>query len=413
MKKLFVLSLAIALAALFAMPAKATESRQVALAGAGSYIEDDFNIFWWPGTLPNYANTVWMSVNSEYYDEYEDLFLMIGGTYGLGEDNRYGVLGMWFWHMDEGLNPFGDYEYINCWWPGMGRFNDVLDHKVAIMWGYAMEGASFGLGFSRADNAYKTTFTTPQYKYDAHQAYTTVNAGVRFDIGDNMYMDIAFDLSWVNYSWEQADAVSSEDRSVDANKMYSIRARGFYEWKENFTWVPYFAYQGFDFRIKSDDPAFFDSGDKATNFTIGLGSNITINEDNLLVFAVDIYDFTNRKPSQDPDDEAYEIKYIVFPRFYLALESDVTDWLTFRAGGWQELGKIDEKCTVGIDEDITGTATWSDFEMSLGLGFHVGDFDIDCVLNPQLPLYMGYWLTGYQSYSGDPPIWMASALYHF
>lgn len=420
MKKVLTLSLAIALAALFAMPANATESRVIALGTGNNYLEDDYNIFWYPGTLPNYANTVFMTVDGSNFDGEEngDLRLNIGMTYGLGEDNQYGVLGMWFWHRDPGLNPLGTEG--GCTWAGKGLFNDWLDHKFAIMWGYQMEGASIGIGFLRADNSTQITDTTPtDATTDNHTAYTTLNAGVRFDIGDNMYMDIAFDYSWAQYKREYSTTTPpvSYDRQQDKNKKYAFRARAFHEWKENFVFVPYFMYQSFDFMLKSDESPYNHYGDKATNFVFGLGANITVNEDNLIVFALDLYDDWNRKPSENPEDQSYEEKSTAFPRFYLGLESDVTDWLTFRAGGNHELVRTESKCKTGPDPEDSRTTiqTGSDFDMYLGLGFHVGDFDIDCVLNPSVPLYMGYWLTGYQPWAedGSRPIWMISALYHF
>ena len=48
----------------------------------------------------------------------------------------------------------------------------------------------------------------------------------------------------------------------------------------------------------------------------------------------------------------------------------------------------------------------------MGLGFHIADFDIDAVVNNNLPFRIGYWLTGYQGF-GDPPVYMLTTTYHF
>ena len=62
----------------------------------------------------------------------------------------------------------------------------------------------------------------------------------------------------------------------------------------------------------------------------------------------------------------------------------------------------------------TDTYTGSYFEYWMGLGFHVGDFDIDAVINNNLPFRVGYWLTGYENNDYDgPPVYMLSATYHF
>jgi hypothetical protein len=63
--------------------------------------------------------------------------------------------------------------------------------------------------------------------------------------------------------------------------------------------------------------------------------------------------------------------------------------------------------------------TYAPFNFYMGLGFHVGDFDIDLVLNNEVPMHLGYWLTGYQpsnyyeGYDSELPIYMISATYGF
>ena len=54
-----------------------------------------------------------------------------------------------------------------------------------------------------------------------------------------------------------------------------------------------------------------------------------------------------------------------------------------------------------------------DFEWHLGVGFHVGEWDIDAVLSHETPFRMGYWLTGYQPAEDEPPVGRVSATYRF
>jgi hypothetical protein len=155
------------------------------------------------------------------------------------------------------------------------------------------------------------------------------------------------------------------------------------------------------------------------NFTLGIGANLKVNDDNMILFAVEPYSMYKAEPSfyADGYEDTWEVKYVVMPRFVLALESDVTDWLTFRTGMSKDLGKESYKWE---DADDTEEDEWTDvyntFAWNLGLGFHFGDFDIDCVVNKNIPFSMGYWLTGYETskYDSDAtPIGMVSAVYHF
>ena len=119
MKKIVLAMLIIAVA----MPAFASETRVRALGPmTAPYIEDDSNVFMWPATLVGYANLVTITAgyydviydggDRGYYDEY--MTARFGLTYGLGEDNKYGVFGIWWQEHPYGPNYMGD------WWGPYG-----------------------------------------------------------------------------------------------------------------------------------------------------------------------------------------------------------------------------------------------------------------------------------------------------
>jgi hypothetical protein len=196
-----------------------------------------------------------------------------------------------------------------------------------------------------------------------------------------------------------------------------IRGRMFYELNETITLVPYVSYRFFDLSYKADSAIDWKDnywGIKGSSINLGIGANIKVNEDNLLIFAVEPYDYYKYEPSDPPAGTSVEYTYTYFPTMYLALESDVKDWLTFRAGAQKYFYK--QENNVEEDEDVNNT-TWtgSGYNFTMGLGFHIGDFDIDAYINNNLPFRLGYWLTGFQEYynSEDPPVYMLSAMYHF
>ncbi len=420
MKKLLIAVLAIAMTAAFTMPAEATQGRVAALGGAGRYLEDDFNIFEWPATLPAYGNMVWIELMTEQFwfdsDCPEDLdcyeiIPAIGASYMLGEDAKYGTLAMFFYHTSEPLHPFWNADW---WvqWSTDSPFMWTNAQKFHVLYGYAMEGLSFGLQLTRADDSYKyEDGITEEYSY----AYTTISAGVRFDVGDNAYTDINFDLGMGSVT---ADPTMWGEITEDGNMVYGLKARMFYEWNETITWVPYFGYSAYDFSFKADDDTYNDNywGDKGTMMEFGLGANITVNEDNLILFAIDPFKHYKREPSAIPEgvDGDFTSTVTIMPAFTLGLESDVKDWLTFRMGGVQQFIKVEEKGFIE-DADGTSTDTFSEFDYYMGLGFHVGDWDIDCVLNNATPFRLGYWLTGMGQDESDDEVavWMLSAKYHF
>lgn len=475
MKKAFAILLSALFVVALAVPVFATDARQYALGSVGPYIEDDFNIFTWYGTLPSYSNTVWIGL--EYYDYYMYLGASsddgyggrpyLGAAYGLGSEGKYGTLAMFFNNVGMPLNRGG-------WgWDSYDPYTNSLPAKWEVMYGYAMEKLSFGLYFSRADGhttydwsrTYALPDTTVAYLDDYQMAYTTIGAGVRFDIGEKMYADLAFDYKWAGQTVNE-ESYSGDyyygwgEVSADANKMMNFRGRMFYEWNETITWVPYASFGTFDFSLDSDSTKVFNRvftndtlswkdvnyGVKGMEFILGLGANIKVNENNLLLFAIEPYSYRKLEQSDPPAGDfvrydAYYYPYYyndsyewgkkhedtetILPTFRLALESDVRDWLTFRIGAvkgfYKDEYKLSYTAQTGPDDedDIeeyeeTDTYVGSYFEYYMGLGFHVSDFDIDVVVNNNLPFRIGYWLTGYQpsEYSG-PPVYMLSATYHF
>jgi hypothetical protein len=475
MKKVFAVLLSALFVVALAVPVFATDARQIALASAGPYIEDDFNIFTWYGTLPSYSNTVWIGLEYNSYYSYlgapaqslEGGRPYIGASYGLGSEGKYGTLAMFFNYYGMPLN------YGGWGWDNYNPYTNSLPSKWEVLYGYAMEKLSFGLYFSRADGhttydwsrTYAAPDTTEAYLDDYEMAYTTIGAGVRFDIGEKMYADLAFDYKWAGQTVNEEGYYYDQyygwgEVTADANKFMNFRGRMFYEWNETITWVPYVSFSTFDFSLDSDSSRVYNRawqtdtlswkdvnyGVKGTEFTIGIGANIKVNENNLLLFAIEPYSYGKIEQSDPPaadfmridgyyypyyyEDSYYwgrthEETYTLLPTFRLALESDVRDWLTFRIGGVKGFYKDEYKLSYtslqGPDEETdtmeyeeTDTYTGSYFEYWMGLGFHVGDFDIDAVINNNLPFRVGYWLTGYENNDYDgPPVYMLSATYHF
>jgi hypothetical protein len=416
MKKLVLAILMIAVA----MPAFASETRVRALGPATApYIEDDSNVFMWPATLAGYANMV--TITAGYYDVvkwyddrgwYDDeMTATFGMHYGLGEDNKYGVFGMWWKEHTYGPNYMGDW-----FGPGEGDFSDNIYNKWHLMWALALESIDIGIHFERADEHYLSE-TTDQDPFEWYTSYTTLGLGLRWNMDEGSYHDFAFDYTTVGFTYQDE---GPEIIEADKKSIMALRWRWFYEWTEVITWVPYFNYKWGDLSLKSNEDGFYDTdecwGIKGSQLDLGLGTNLAVNDDNLIIVAVELYGRHKGEPSEcGSGAPSYEQKMQIFPAFAFGLESDVKDWLTFRAG----CDKALLKTTMTMEGDGTkmeDTWTWAPFNWYLGLGFHVSDFDIDLLLNKEVPFSMGYWLTGFRPEGGDDagaPIGMISATYSF
>jgi hypothetical protein len=429
---------------------------------------------------------VWIGLDYDYYsnDVQGPLLPYMGVSYGLGSEGKYGTLAMFFNEDTRPLNYAGGWDYsgyeygYNYWYDD--PFGDYIYSKWNVLYGYAMEKLSFGLYFSRSnvksENEWSYDFARPVPRDTAFDdvyamSYTTVGAGVRFDIGEKMYADLAFDYSWAGMTINVASDPYADyhdyyneyytdfgEISADANKMMNFRGRMFYEWNETITWVPYASFGNFNFSLKADSLQLWGNrpwdedgvdtlgwkdthyGVKGMSFTLGIGANIKVNENNLLLFAVEPFSYSKLEQSDPPTNfvrqdyyseysdpfwwgVTHEYKETLLPTFRLALESDVRDWLTFRIGAVKTFYKaVDKQSSTSqygsnatldvVKLEETNTYIGSDFEYWMGLGFHVGDFDIDAVVDNELPFRLGYWLTGYNDDQSEP-VYMLSAAYHF
>ena len=419
MKKLILAILVIAVA----MPAFASETRVRALGPmTAPFIEDDSNVFMWPATLVNYANLV--TVTAGYYDVikwgddrgyYDDsMTAKFGLTYGLGEDNRFGVFGIWWQEDTWGPNYLGD------WWGPYGggttSFSENVFNKWNVMWALAFETIDIGIHIERADQGYYAD--QDGEKDEDYISYQTLGLGLRWNMNDATYMDIAFDYTSVGFTYKEMGV----DATVEADKksIMAFRARMFYEWTDVITWVPYFNYKFGDLSLKSSESGYYDDDDcwgiKGYQFDLGLAANINVNDDNLIIVGIEPYGLYKGEPSECGSDAgSEEEKLTILPGFVFGLESDVKDWLTFRIGCSKALMKTEYKYTAE-GTNYEESWTWAPFDWQLGLGFHVSDFDIDLLVNREVPFSMGYWMTGFSPEGGDDagtPVGMISMTYSF
>ncbi len=416
MKKLVLAILIIAVA----MPAFASETRVRALGPmTAPFIEDDSNVFMWPATLASYANLV--TITAGYYDVVKhgenrgwydnNMTARFGLTYGLGEDNRFGVLGMWWEEYTYGPNNMS---WAGPW--GYTDFSENVYNKWNIMWATEFETIDIGIRIERADQGYY--YDVDGEKDEDYISYTTLGFGLRWELNDETCMDLAFDYTSVGYTYKVMGF--DEVIEADSKNIMGFRARMFYEWTDVITWVPYFSYKFGTLSLKSNESGFYADTDcwgvKAFQLDFGLAANINVNDDNLIIVGIEPYGLYKGEPAECGSDAgSEEEKMTIMPGFVFGLESDVKDWLTFRAGCDKALIKADYK----YEDEVTseeGKYTWAPFNWYLGLGFHVGDFDIDLLLNKEVPFSMGYWLTGFSPEDGDnsgAPIGMISATYSF
>ncbi|MBI4720631.1 MAG: hypothetical protein HY770_05330 [Chitinivibrionia bacterium] len=391
-----------------AAPVYATTARVNSLGGVGDYINDDSNMFRWYGVLPSYANLVMMEVGT--YDGYDDVeHQAMGVTHACGEEGKWGTWALFL--LQDAINDDSFFMNSPIYGAGWGYQEIGIGmpyNKLALAWGKEFEAMSIGLNFTRSDLSVENEATDPVSK--SEWAFTTVGVGVRADIGDAAYTDLAATVGFGGYD---VSGVAT-DVTLDKKMALDFAARLFYEWKDNVTLVPVIDYFQYDYALEYEGQV-EPFGDKVKGFFVGGAMNIDVNTNNLLLVGAQA-EYVKWEPSSAGEsNEAW--KMWTLPRFFIALESNVKPWLTARVGSWKALDKTtstsDSEDDPPIAQDYKYTS--ADFAWFMGVGFHIAEFDIDCELANETPFNLGYWLTGYESWDSDysGPVSRISANYHF
>jgi len=409
-----------------ASAAFATTARVRSLANAGDYMSDDSNVNRWYSTLTSYANQVNAEMGS--WDGFT-----LSGTRGLswinacGEDGKWGTYrislnesslnapGFWVGNPFYSVHAPSDGTII----PGIGGpvFGETPLNRWDLAGGWDL-GENMALGVAVTQSKWKAKDT--QANAEASDSWMTLGAGLTWTNNDNTVLDIMVNYGTAGGKYNDGNNVTAE---WDAKTAFDIGARLFYDWKDDVALVPMAEFATSDYSIKYTDnsttPAGTNpvpNGQKITDFMFGLGINKDVNQDNMLLFAIEVM---NRKwEDSNSDTTSVEYSSMYLPTFRLALESHITSWLTTRVGAAKYL--VTEKM-----KDNNGEQTWGEgtptlvapapngFDWFLGCGFNVAEWTIDLELADQTPFTLGYWLTGYQGYSASGPVGRISAVYNY
>lgn len=397
--------------------ASATTARVRSLANTGDYISDDSAVNRWYSTLPSFGN----QVNAEMgtWDG-----ATLADTRGLGWIHACGDNGKWGTYrisLNENAldhpgfwlgNPFYQNHMPGSAGGVLGggapTFSDTPVNKWDLAGGWEL-GENIALGLSVTQSKWNAEDTAVDAK--ASSSFTTVGAGFSWTNNDKM----VFDASATFGSAGGEQTIGTDKTEWDSSTAFDIAARLFYDWKDNVTVVPVAEYTHSDYSLKHTvggaDAAFaVPNGDKSTDFLLGVGLNMDVNQDNMIVFALEY--MHQQFEASNPDTAAAAIDQITakyMPTVRLALETQVTSWLTTRIGAAKYLvttetklvGGDKTKTTQGAPAFPPGGPGPNSFDWFLGCGFNVAEWTIDLELASETPFSLGYWLTGYSAWGQD------------
>ena len=230
-------------------------------------------------------------------------------------------------------------------------------------------------------------------------------------------------VTYRKYSLDRTEVtggVQGEKWEDDGGASYAVVGRAFVNQGDRHVWVPAGWYVNDDLSWKvTNVPAAGNirSADETyKSYGVGLSDNMRVNDNNLLLWGVQV---AQTKHSYERTDGAvaageqslFEEKTTMVPLVFAAIETDATKWLKVRIGANRSLlSDRTENTTFGTPSTtVTDKTRTSDFNFSLGTGLRWNNLDVDMTLNEKFPLSGGYILSGDRS----TPFTRASATYHF
>lgn len=411
-----------------AVVANATTSRVRSLANVGDYISDDSAVNRWYSTLVSFGN----QVNAELGDWANGLSDTRGLGWNLvcGEDGKWGTyrvslneaslahVGFW------AGNPF--YQDHAPSLPA-GAFTGAYAETPINRWDVAGAweiGESFAVGASITES--KWSYTTEPVGADttSDNSWLTIGLGGTWTNNENMVLDVLFNFGNAGGETVIGSGATGSTLEWDSGTAFEFGARMFYDWKDNVTLVPVFDYISSEYSmtrvVTPAAPLPLPNGQKSTDVLLGVGLNMDVNQDNMLVFALEWFDRSVEYANKDTVSTDFStVTSSSLPTIRLALESHITSWLTTRIGAAKYIGSVTLEDNGGREQKATPGQPYGAFEPDgfdwfLGCGFNVAEWTVDLELAEETPFGLGYWLTGYSgAWSATGPVGRISAVYNY
>jgi hypothetical protein len=377
----------IILVAISAQASSATTARILALGGNGAYFEDEANVLRWYGSLEDYpdlavAESGRFNLGWGYHNR--DMGLLSGPAAGihraLGPDGRWGTAALYYHRRDSEVDPgsLTGSRLTNTITAMVSRSVGPVAATVVVRRGSISESTSID----------REAVVHLPYKYDRDQSRIDIGAGVRWDVSESAYTDLAgeFRHSRIDESrTTTAEDVIGDDRHSSGS--VDLRSRTFIQLGQKTAWIPVAEI------ILADTPLpapMFGLVPELNGHRvrIGCGLNYFPDTDKFLMMSMEYRGGSNEYIRRD-DDFA-----LTWSRDWSAFVSGVgvetrfLSWATIRASVNYQYISISESWQEPADPASTAYedhADYVDLMANLGLGIHLGRFDLDLALTNDYP----------------------------
>ncbi len=352
----------------------ASYSRIIGLGSPHGLIEDDTDIYLYPSTMNQYEGVV----VGELFNTPNDFDWTIGANVPI-ENVKIGL----YLNQPTGIN-FDDNEHL---------FGLDISRSTNLMIGF-MEKIALGFGtaidykdevkWTNGDETKKLDPKANFYKIFGGYSTGKVDFGVNIDIADAENVD---DGTKAEYSKMIMD-INARTTIINNSKMTLIAKAGFSNISEEYDYSDFWT---------GDQGMSTDLSE--INVDISAGLQVKAGEKNKIFIGLTPFRYSSatleeKTPMEiDPSKDSYVAKdeykldAMVFPAYYLAVESQICSWLTGRFGANQDYVHVTQEADYDEEsnqEDEDTEFYEKEYNMNLGLTFKFGNFCIDSVIEKEL-----------------------------
>jgi hypothetical protein len=345
--------LAVVLTVAFGAELFATESRVEAMGGIGLYIRDNSNVFIFPGTFADYPKQFLAEMRTKNMKS-----MWSGGVHvPFGDD---AVFAAYMHRPTHALIPDGIVDYVD------------FDWATEAYYGRPLSDYNFGVGLSVSLDSYTTPDMTPKDdEYKESATFVGVSAGISNDMMD---LGVMFELP----------SAKAEDPDWDSDNEFSAIGFGavgrYFTGEDDKMIVPAVAVH-----YGSGKHEFGDAEVDYTDimFTLGIVLDHMINDDNRLILGIEPLRYSS-ETEEVKDGEKTTETIMGVPSLIVAIESEITSWLTGRIGARETFNYDKTKVEPATGDEYEMSSFGADFMYNMGFAIAVGDFTFDAIFNEAL-----------------------------
>jgi hypothetical protein len=346
----------------------------------GHWIQDDANIFPWPSTVVNFSDRFILELGEGTF----------GGGYNpvlVGPRFPSGFGGGVLFGLDK-THHLGFYASANDRANGGGIVDPFfpsglsLDDFITFFYGYdSGSDTDFGLNFNLGSSRNETTAPESQ-RAKQSVGRKGIQGGVTHQLGKDKSIDMAFGFQTTSITDEGPDSTGTHVTFTEDNgfNTLTIRARMFWDYFEKVQFVPFVEYRRENKGVKEDvsgDGRNDEVKEKNAMFNVAIGTNYFPHDRFHIILVGGILLMKSESTIEGSISGERILEHL--PYIKGGIETEIRDWLDFRAGVEKQI----------VMEDIipfttANKMTSSRFQGYLGAGLHISGLTIDMQLNPNL-----------------------------